>query len=61
MYVVTIFGKLPFVTTALNQKGPAYAPDRTYQIDATTGQVTMTGGYRLPEGFPDIVTFRAPR
>lgn len=60
MYVVTIFGKLPFVTTSVNRNVPDYVPDRTYQIDATTGQVLMTGGYPLPEGSPGIRTFRSP-
>ncbi|MDP9336108.1 MAG: hypothetical protein M3Q30_22750 [Actinomycetota bacterium] len=59
MYLATIFGKLPVITTVEAQNGPIYAPSRTFQIDATTGEVLMTGGPPLPEDFQGVETFRA--
>ena len=59
MYLATIFGKLPVITTVEAQNGPIYAPSRTFQIDATTGEVLMTGGPPLPEGFQGVKSFRA--
>jgi hypothetical protein len=58
MFVVTIFGDLPLVTTDLAQTAPVYTPWRTFQIDATTGRILMTGGLPLPERFPGIKAFR---
>ena len=60
MYVVTIFGKLPFVTTIASQIAPTYTQYRTFQIGATTGRVLMTGGPPLPEGFAGVRSLRAP-
>jgi hypothetical protein len=58
MYAVTIFGKLQLVTTAASLGLPAYVSWQTFQIDATTGRIMMTGGLPLPEHFPGVHTFR---
>jgi hypothetical protein len=58
MYVVTVFGDLSFPTTDAAVLGDVHAPDRTYQLDATTGQIQMTGGPPLPTSYSDVYVFR---
>ena len=58
MYAVTVFGKLTLTTTA-ETGGPEYVGWRTFQIDATSGDILMEGGLPLPENFAGVRTFTA--
>ena len=58
MYVVTVFGKLPFAAST-ESSAPSYVGWQTYQLDATTGHVLRPGGLPLPEHFRGVVSFAA--
>ena len=62
MYVVTVWGKLALSTTGpMGPTGPGhifpYAAQRTFQIDATTGEGLLSGGIPLPLNTPGLVSY----
>jgi hypothetical protein len=61
MYVVTVWGKLKISSTGL--MGPTgtdadFTDQRTFQIDATTGQGLLSGGIPLPLNTAGLASYR---
>lgn len=58
VYVVTVRGSFTIPFTGRGGRGFRRVGERTYEVDATTGQAGMSGGKALPAGTPGVVTFR---
>ena len=61
VYIVTVKGSFTIPITGKRGRSGRNFPRvraRTYEVDATSGQIGMSGGSALPAGTPGVVTFR---
>ena len=59
VYVVTVRGSFTIPFTGRGGPGFPRVHERTYEVDAATGQIGLTGGKPLPLGTPGVVMFRS--
>jgi hypothetical protein len=59
VYVVTVTGSFTIPFTGRGGPGFLRVRERTYEVDATTGQIGLSGGKPLPSGTRGVVTFRS--